>query len=193
MDNFTYLIIIIGLTIFIVFFGGHNNQELIEYDTTYFNGLKSITLFENKINLIIKNKELFSNENFININKFLNTSNVLIPNFVNCFIIKINSHQLFNIFNLINETEAKTHIMIIFNHNSHNDLELMIKKNNCTCNNINYIDNVNDNKIEKKTDFGYFYDLTKQMSIVGIHHIFNNSNDDIIITCFILKKPYWHN
>ena len=193
MDNFTYLIIIIGLKIFIVFFGGHNNQELIEYDTTYFNGLKSITLFENKINLIIKNKELFSNENFININKFLNTSNVLIPNFVNCFIIKINSHQLFNIFNLINETEAKTHIMIIFNNNLHNDLELMIKKTNCTCDNINDIDDINNNKIEKKTDFGYFYDLTKQMSIVGIHHIFNNSNDDIIITCFILKKPYWHN
>jgi len=187
MDNFTYLIIIIGLTIFIVFFGGHNNQKLIEYDTTYFNNLKSITLFENKINLIIKNKELFSNENFININKFLNASNILIPNFVNCFIIKINSHQLFNIFNLINESDAKTHIMIIFNHNSHNNLELMINKTNCSYN----IDN--NDEIEKKTDFGYFYDLTKQISVVGIYHIFNNSNDDIVITCFILKKPYWHN
>lgn len=179
MDNFTYLIIIIGLTIFVIFFGGHNNQKLIEYDTSYFKSLKTITLFENKINSIIKNKKIFFNENFININKFLNTTNVLIPNFVNCFIIKINSHQLFNIFNLINNLEAKTHIMIIFNHNLHNNLELMINPIN------------NNSKIEK--NFGYFYDLTKQISIVGIHHIFNNSNDDIVITCFILKKPYWHN
>lgn len=191
MDNFTYLIIIIGLTIFIIFFGGHNNQELIEYDTNYFNTLKSITLFENKINLIIKNKQIFSDKNFININKFLNTTNILIPNFVNCFIVKINSYQLFNIFNLINNTDAKTHIMIIFNHNLHNNLELMINKTNNICYNI---DNANDidNNHEIKKNLGYFYDLTKQISIVGIHHIFNNSNNDIIITCFILKKPYWH-
>ena len=91
MDNFTYLIIIIGLTIFMVFFGGHNNQELIEYESTYFNGLKSITLFENKINSIVKNQKIFSDRNFVNINKFLNTTNVLIPNFVSCFIIKIKS------------------------------------------------------------------------------------------------------
>lgn len=195
MDNFTYLIIIIGLTIFIVFFGGHNNQKLIEYDSSYFNILKSITLFENKINLIIKNKKIFSNKNFININKFLNTTNVLIPNFVNCFIIKINSHQIFNIFNLINNLDVKTHIMIIFNNNLHNNLELMINETNNMYNNIDDINNVDNNncKIEKKNNFGYFYDLTKQISIVGIHHIFNNSNDDIVITCFILKKPYWYN
>lgn len=191
MDNFTYLIIIIGLTIFIIFFGGHNNQELIEYDTYYFDSLKSITLFENKINLIIKNKQIFSDENFININKFLNNTNVLIPNFVNCFIVKINSHQLFNIFNLINNTDAKTHIMIIFNHNLHNNLELMINKTNNICYNMDNSNNIDDNH-EIKKNLGYFYDLTKQISIVGIHHIFNNSNDDIVITCFILKKPYWH-
>lgn len=188
MDNFTYLIIIIGLTIFMVFFGGHNNQELIEYESTYFYGLKSITLFENKINLIVENKKIFSNENFINIDKFLNTTNVLIPNFVNCFVIKINSYQLFNIFNLINVNDVKTHIMIIFNHNYHNNLELMINKTNYVCDDI-----IINNVITKNDNWGYFYDLTKQISIVGIHHIFNNSEQDIIITCFILKKPYWHN
>jgi hypothetical protein len=184
MDNLTYLIIIIGLTIFIIFFGGHNNQELIEYDTNYFNTLKSITLFENKINLIIKNNNIFSNENFININKFLNTGNILIPNFVNCFIIKINPYKIFNILNLINKSDFKTHIMIIYNHNLSNNLELMINEN------IN--ENINDDyEIEK--DSGFFYDLTKTISIIKINHIYNNSNDEIIITCFILKKPYWHN
>lgn len=174
MDSFMYLIIIIGLTIFILFFGGHNNQELIEYDTNYFSTLNSITLFENKINLIIKNKNLFIDEKFININKFLNTGNILIPNFVDCFIIKINPYKIFNIFNLINKCDSKTHIMIIFNHNSYNNLELMID-DNC------------------KIQSGYFYNLTKQISIVKINHIYNNSNDEVIITCFILKKPYWHN
>jgi len=184
MDNFTYLIIIIGLTIFIIFFGGHNNQDLIEYESKYFDNLKSIIVFENKINSIIKNKnnELLKNSiNFININKFFNTTNVLIPNFVNCFMIKVYPYNLFNIFNIINKSDANTHIMIIFNHNLHNNLELLI--NDDIDNNINQI----------KKYMGYFYDLTKPISTVGINHIYNNSNDEIVITCFILKKPYWHN
>lgn len=183
MDNFTYLLIIIGLTIFIIFFGGHNNQNLIEYESKYFDNLKLIIVFENKINSIMKNKnnELFKNKNFININKFLNTTNVLIPNFVNCFMIKIYPYDLFNIFNIISKSDTKIHIMVIFNHNLHNNLELLIN------------DNINNNmcQIEKYT--GYFYDLTKPISTVGINHIYNNSNDEIVITCFILKKPYWHN
>lgn len=183
MDNITYLIIIIGLTIFIIFFGGHNNQDLIEYESKYFDNSKSIIVFENKINLVMKNKnnKLFKNENFININKFLNTTNVLIPNFVNCFMIKIHPYNLFNIFNIINKSDSKTHIMVIFNHNLHNNLELLINDNND--NNINQI----------KNNKGYFYDLTKPISTVGINHIYNNSNNEIIITCFIFKKPYWHN
>lgn len=172
MDYYTYLIIIISLTIFIIFFGGHNNQPLIEYNSNYFNNLKSITIFENKINHIMKNNLLFVNKNFINVNDFLNTNNILIPNFVNCFIIKIKSFTLFNIYNLIDKTECKTHIMIIFNHNLYNNLELMINH---------------------KVNSGYFYNLTKQISIVKINHIYNNSESDIKITCFIFKKPYWHN
>ena len=183
MDNFTYLIILIILSLFIIFYGGHNNQELIEYNTNYFSNLKYIISFENKINLIIKNKELFKNEKFININKFLNTTNILIPNFVNCFIIKINSYSLFNIYNLIDKHDIKTHIMIIFNHNLCNNLELMINKSN----NIN----INDD-CEINSNYEYFYDLTKPISILGIHHIYNNSNDNIIITCFIMKKPFWY-
>lgn len=176
-----YFIIIIGLTIFIIFFGGHNNQELIEYNSKYFDNLKSIISFENKINLIIKNKneEIFKNKNFININKFLNTRNILLPNFIDCFIIKIYPHNIFNIYNLINNIDIKNHLMIIFNHNLCNNLELLINNNN---NNNNNIDNYT----------GYFYDLTKTISIVGINHIYNNSNENIIITCFILKKTFWH-
>jgi hypothetical protein len=184
MDYFLYLIIIITLTIFIIFFGGHNNQELIEYESNYFIGLNSIITFENKINFITnsKDKDFFKNLNYININKYLNTSNILIPNFVNCFVIKIIPHNVFNIFNLIDKSKYKTHLMVIFNHNLHNNLELIIINNN----------NSNINNYEMEKNIGYFYDLTKTISVVGIHHIYNNSNDNITITCFILKKPFWH-
>ena len=176
MDNFKYLIIIIILSIFIISYGGHNNQEHIEYKSTYFDSFKSIIAFENKINLIAKNNDFFLNKNFININKFLKTINILIPNFVNCFIIKISPYDVFNIFNIIDKSDAKTHVMIIFNHDLYNSLELIINNNNCNT----------------ETDLGYFYNLTKTISIVGIYPIYNNSNENITITCFILKKPFWH-
>ena len=36
-----------------------------------------------------------------------------------------------------------------------------------------------------------YYDLEKIISITSIYHIYNNSNENIIITCFLLKKPFW--
>lgn len=184
MDNFMYLIIIIGLTIFIIFFGGQNKQELIEYNSNYFNNIKSIVSFENKINLVIKNKEkLFVNDKtFININKFLNTKHIIIPNFINGFIINLRPFKLFNIFDIIDKLNYKNILMIIFNYNNCNNLELMINNNN-TNNKYNY-------EIEENSE--YFYDLTKTISIVGIHHIYNNSNKNITITCFFIKKPFWY-
>ena len=41
-------------------------------------------------------------------------------------------------------------------------------------------------------NYGYFYDLTKKISILNIHPIFNNSNKNINLTIYIIKKPYWH-
>jgi len=182
MDELLYIIIIITLTIFIIFFGGHNNQNKIEYNCDYFSNLTSIIGFEKKISSIyLNNVDLFKNKNFINIDKYFNTTNILLPNFVNCFLIKINSQNVFNIFNLIDKSIINTHMMIIFNHNKQNNLELIV------CDNMDY----------KCYDFNsdtnnYFYDLEKNISITGIFHLYNNSNQDIIISCFILKKPFWH-
>ena len=182
MDELLYLIIIITLTIFIIFFGGHNNQNKIEYNCKYFSNLNSIVGFEKKISSIyLNNSNLFKNKNFINIDKYFNTTNILIPNFVNCFLIKINSQNVFNIYNLIDKSIINNHMMIIFNHNKLNNLELII------CDNWDY--KCYDFNSDKNN---YFYDLEKNISITGIFHIYNNSNQDIIITCFILKKPFWH-
>ena len=61
--------------------------------------------------------------------------------------------------------------MIIYNHNKINNLELIVSSDNSN---------------------GYFYDLTKIISITEIYPIYNNSNETIIITLFIIKKPFWH-
>lgn len=181
MDNLFYLIIIIILSIFIMFFGGHNNQELIEYESNYFSNFNSIILLEKKINSLCKMNfdKIFLNNNFFNINSFLNTFNLLLPNFVNCFLIKISSFNAFNIFNIIDKHDYNRHIMIIFNHYHYNNLELIIESKNDRF-------KLNDNNV-------YFYNLKKKISIVGIYHIYNNSNENVIITCFILKKPFWFN
>jgi hypothetical protein len=185
MNDILYFIIIITLSIFIVFFGGHNNQEKIEYNYNYFNNLNYIINFEKKINMIYSNNNnIFKNINFININKYLNVTNIIIQNFVDCFLIKINPNNLFNIFNIIDKSIAKYHIMIIFNDYKHNNLELLI--------NNNYHPNKKNEINLANTSNNYFYNLEKKISITGIYHIYNNSNEPTIITCFILKKPFWH-
>jgi len=171
MDNNLYIIILVGLTIFIISYGGHNQQNNIEYNTSYFNNLNIINIYENKINKISKNI-LSDKINFVNINKYIITCDITLPNFINSFFILIKAYNYFNIYNIIDITKIKTHMMIIFNYNMNSDLELLIKKDE---------------------NIGYFYDLEKKISITGIYHLYNNSSNDIIITCFIIKKPFWYN
>lgn len=182
MDTYLYIIIIIGLSIFMVFYGGHNNQNKIEYESNYFSSLNSIIIFEKKLNKLNKD-DIFTNKNFVNANENLNNLHILIPNFVNCFLIKILPYQIFDIFNIVNKEDIKTHMMMIFNHKKHNNLELLIDTEKF---------DLNENSNIPAQSYGYFYDLEKVISIVGIHHIYNNSNEQINITCFILKKPFWH-
>jgi hypothetical protein len=186
MDFYLYIIIIIGLTIFMVFFGGHNNQVKVEYENNYFQKLNSIIIFENKLNKI-NNDNIFTNKNYVNINKYFDTTDILIPNFVNCFFIKILPYTIFNIFNLIDKKDMKTHIMILFNHKKYNNLELLVDNTENNLYKDDYFNNFNNFKSS-----GYFYDLEKTVSITGIFHIYNNSTEIIYITCFILKKPFWH-
>lgn len=186
MDFYLYIIVIIGLTIFMVFFGGHNNQVKVEYENDYFQKLNSIIIFENKLNKINDNS-IFIDKNYVNINKYFDTTHILIPNFINCFFIKILPFTIFNIFNLIDKKDMNTHMMILFNHKKYNNLELLVDNSE---NNL-YSNKYFDNTINSKS-LGYFYDLEKNVSITGIYHIYNNSIEPIYITCFILKKPFWH-
>ena len=185
MDLYLYIIIIIGLTVFMVFFGGHNDQVKVEYDNLYFQNLNSIIIFESKLNKI-NNDDIFTDRNFVNINKYFDTTHILIPNFVNCFFIKIYPYTIFNIFNLIDKLDMNTHMMILFNHKKYNNLELLVDNSTQNLYKQSEFENININS------YGYFYDLEKSISITGIYHIYNNSIEPIYITCFILKKPFWH-
>jgi hypothetical protein len=202
MNSILYIIIIIGLTIFILFFGGHNYQNIVEYDSDYFYNLNTIIIFEKKLNKKLTDV-IFDSSNFINLNKYLDTSIILVPNFVDCFYIQIKPYSLFNIFKIIKKENMLTSMMIIFNHKKYNNLELLL--DNSTGDLYNYVypdtnpnpnpilDNNLENNLENKnlTIDGYFYDLEKIISITGIYHVYNNSNENVIITCFILKKPFW--
>lgn len=185
MDSILYIIIIIGLTIFILFFGGHNYQQnIVEYDSEYFYNLNTIIIFENKLNKNLTNV-IFDSNDFVNINKYLDTSNILIPNFVDCFYIQIKPYSLFNIFKIVKKENMLTYMMILFNHKKHNNLELLVNNSNNNLYNFNYLEDKNN------IITGYFYDLEKIISITSIYHIYNNSNENVVITCFILKKPFW--
>ena len=191
MDNYLYIIIIIGLTIFIVFFGGHNKQNIVEYDSEYFDNLNTIIIFEKKLNKNLENIT-FDSKDFININEFFDVHNILIPNFIDCFYIRIKPFNLFNIYNIIKKNDTQTSMMILFNHKKHNNLELLVGDSTNTIYS-NYSSSHSQPKyLDSKVKIGYFYDLEKIISITGIYHIYNNSNEEVIITCFILKKPFWH-
>ena len=60
--------------------------------------------------------------------------------------------------------------MIVFNH--HNiDLSIILKKNN---------------------NFNYLYNFNKKINVLDIYPIFNNNNFKILLTIFIMKKPFWY-
>jgi hypothetical protein len=172
MNEFTYIFIIILLTIFVLLYGGHNNQDLIEYDSNYFKNFEKIILFEKKLQIYNKTVN-FNNDNFICIKNFIKTCTILIPNLYNLFFINIQPHSFFKINKLFNNNfNKKEYVMIIFNHNNINNLELLVG-----------LDSIN---------YGYFYDLKKNISIVGLYDLFNSSDVPINFTIFISKKPFWY-
>jgi hypothetical protein len=157
-----YYVIVIILLILMIFYGGVNNINKIEYNTTFFKNLNKIILFEDNIKKIIKND---LNIDFEDITKKINIH--VIPNLEYAYYIDINPNNYYNIENI----DSYKNIMIIFKHNPMNKIQLIVKKDK-----INY----------------YMYDLDKKISITGIFPIYNNSNELVSITVFIMKKPYWY-
>jgi len=167
MDNNTYIIIIILITIFILIYGGHNNISKIEYNNKYFEVYNIIKIFEKKIqNFDLKND---LKDNIVNMKDYIPFCEILLPNLIDCFYIKILPYNYMNI-NIIKKYNTRTNLFVIYNHDKINNLDLIVKVDN---------------------NIGYFYDIKKKISITDIYPIYNNSNEIIFFSLFIIKKPWW--
>jgi hypothetical protein len=166
-DN-SYIIVITIMILAIVIFGGYKKHDnfQIEYDTNNYQFLKSLTIFEKNLQ-----KYNSSNEEILKITDKINLTECLIPNIVDIYFINIKPFSYFNINKHIKEIDNK--LMILYDHNKDN-----------IPNNVMLL-------LNHTTKFGYFYEITKQISILTIKPIYNNSNNVINITILIIKKSFW--
>jgi len=164
--NYEIIIVIILLTIMIMFCGGKNHLNTIEFDNDHFENYKNIIIFEE---ILKKNIPNLKNNDFISIDEMNNQLHILLPNYINNFLIRINKYSYFNINKLINKN--KNLIMIIYNLNDNNNLYLVVNKENNTT---------------------YNYYINKKISITSIYDIYNDNDFEINLALFIVKKPYWH-
>ncbi len=169
MKEINYIFLIIGLVVFVLTYGGHNNQVKIEYNSNYFDNLNKIVYYENKMQKF-NTVDNFKDNDFINIEEYISTTQIIIPNLVDMFFIKINPKSFYHL-DKIFKLNSKEHIMIVFNHYNFNPLEIYIA--------------TDDSSI-------YLYKLTKKISVLGIYDLFNNSDQQLNITIFFMKRPFWH-
>jgi hypothetical protein len=169
----------------ILFYGGKKYVKTIEYNLPYFENYKNIILFEKKLqkyNLDFKNNNDKNNDknnnNYITINEIEDELNIILPNYINNYFIKINPHSYFNTLEVIDINNINNLLMIIFNHNNVPNLEVIINRE------------INQNKNSIITC--YFYNLKNKISITNIYDIYNNNDFIIYIAIFIMKKPYFY-
>ena len=178
-EKIEYVIILSTMIILIILFGGSSpySKNQIEYQTKNYEYINTLTNFEKKL---IKDH---NSQNFnvldsgteykcLNKKKFYKS---LIPNMIDIFFVKLQSKQYFNVNKYRNEKKNNfsnvQHVMVLYNiYDVSNNLELLI--------------NIKNGK-------GYFYGITKKISIFDVYPIFNNSDKTCEFTIIILKKAYW--
>ena len=126
--------------------------------------------FNNLKNIIKFEKNIHKNvKNDINIpfEDITNKVNIqIIPNLQKVYYVDLNPFSSFT----INNFNTDRNIMIVFNHYNI-DLSIILKKNN---------------------NFNYLYNFNKKINVLDIYPIFNNNNFKILLTIFIMKKPFWY-
>lgn len=187
MNDIFYLFTIVFLTIFMLFYGGHNFQNSVIYNSSYFNIFdKTNILTEKIINNLKKFDKIDNNQNFIfkiSDQKFSN----IIPNCTHTFIINIKSSGFINVNEIIKKSNInkKNHLMVVFDFLKNNDtslpLELFIKTD---------ISNI-QNYYHKQKYYGIFLPLKNPNTISDIYDIYNPNHKNIFFTLLIIKKPFW--
>lgn len=125
MNDILYITILVILTIFILFYGGHNNINTIIYDNyKYFDIYKKISLFDNKFIKISKHNG-FTNVK-TNITNNITHFDYILPNVNNLFYIKLQPHKILNINNnpnilllVYNFTNSNIDLIIDYDNNNY--------------------------------------------------------------------------
>jgi hypothetical protein len=105
------LVFIILLIILMVFYGGQNKLDRIEYSKNYFKNINNLILYEKKIHKLVKDDPNIPVEDITN---KLNVE--VIPNLEKVFYIDIESKKSYT----LDKTLISKNIMIIFNHSNSN-------------------------------------------------------------------------
>jgi hypothetical protein len=83
--------------------------------------------------------------------------------------------------------------MVIYNHNIFSENKDNFSNINSSLNNLFLLLDSNKECIDNKCKtYGYYYKISKKISILDIYPIYNNSNQTINLTIFIIKKSFWH-
>ncbi|AYV80016.1 MAG: hypothetical protein Gaeavirus5_13 [Gaeavirus sp.] len=177
------LLIIIIILLIVIYGGPRKHVHSIEYNPKNYKFLNNLSVFESQL----QKYNIPEDVEFQNITKNINLTNCLIPNIIDIFYVNIGSHKFFDIRKHIDNTGLN--IMILYSHTTKN-------------NNFAVIDNITNDKlmllIDKQHEcndacglYGYFYNVTRKISILDIYPIYNDSDKTVNLTLLILKKPYW--
>lgn len=165
----------------ILIYGGskkHNNLQ-IEYNPKNYKYLDSLTVFEKQLQ-----KYNSTNFDYLHITNQIDLSECLIPNIVDIFFVNVKPHTYFNTNNHVTNNISK--LMILYDHNTDND------KYNFNKNLMLLVNNKRECVGEICNNYGYYYDISKKISILDIYPIYNNSDSIVNITIIIIKKSFWH-
>jgi hypothetical protein len=165
------ILIFLILVILIIFYGGQNKIIKIKYNSERFNYYKNINIFKKKL---LKYKNTIDSD-YLDITNDINTCNYLLPNIVYSYCIKIKPKTIFDIKYLIKNDKYKDDYEMLMNIYTLNDdyknLYIIINNENNEYTMVNIDENI---------------------FITNTYNLYNDSDEDIILILFFLKKPFWY-
>ena len=172
----------------IVIFGTakKNKNFLIEYNPKNYQYLNSLTIFEKEL-------QKYNSFNFeiMQITNQVDLSECLIPNIIDIFFINIKPLGYFDVKKHINN--YKSNIMVLYNHNITSEKADNFSNIDLISNKLYLLlDSVTECNNEMCKKYGYYYQITKKISILDIYPIYNDSTNPINLTLVIIKKSFWH-
>ena len=151
-DTLIYINFMILLTIFMIFYGGHNYIKKIEYNSDYFYYINKLDICRNKF---IRYSEIHDYTKIKDISKDLLYFKDYIPNINHIYLLKLKARKIYDIGQLCDNLN---NLMIIYNFHNYENIEIMI---------------------EKKNNYNLFYTVNKNIFITNVYDILNLNNFEI--------------